>query len=261
MNELSVAPLCLSILYESKKPAHAGFVGWEYCLADSMQPPDDIWNLPRPTEWHYFAKSSMNLTNCLISAFLAPFGSLAGMGIPPQLPEEPCETAITKPSSKSYSLPPSVYLVAPLYLLDTSLHAGPTDFFSISWQISQSCFLVSSGISTAHAHCVTAKANAATILPNSVLMNSLLLNLPHILTDMAAAPPQKMNAAVSAPSDETTGHSTRLCHNHSQVAGYPPWGESDVVSLRDVHVDPRCQLSKFAFRQRCLLLVVGRSLQ
>ena len=46
-----------------------------------------------------------NLTNSVISACLAPLGSLAGMGMVPQLPEPPWDTFITRPSIKGYSLP------------------------------------------------------------------------------------------------------------------------------------------------------------
>ncbi len=43
--------------------------------------------------------------------------------------------------------------------------------------------------------------------------------------------------SLSPTSDATTSHSTRTSNNDIQVAGYPPKGESDEVSLRDVRVN------------------------
>src|SRR5512135_927223 len=97
----------------------------------------------------------MNRTRPLMSACLSPEGSFTGIGIAPQLPEPPLDIFNTNPSSRLYFLPRYSYSVMPLYLLETSIQAGPTICLSTAWQSVQVFFLARSGMSIAiavHAH-------------------------------------------------------------------------------------------------------------
>jgi uncharacterized membrane protein (DUF4010 family) len=62
------------------------------------------------------------------------------------------------------------------------------------------------------------------------------INNPHGRDEIADEELRRARS-LSPTSGETPSHSTRLSKDDSLVAGYPPEGESDNVSLRDVRVD------------------------